>query len=85
MLLLAVVTPAVAGDESGLLKEAIELFDGGDYLASQELLLGIDRSGLTRTEQSARDDYLTRVQVALTMYEKALRDLEDAETALAEA
>ena len=85
VLLLVVVTPAVAGDESGLLKEAIELFDGGDYLASQELLLGIDRSGLTRTEQSARDDYLTRVQVALTMYEKALRDLEDAETALAEA
>jgi general secretion pathway protein D len=77
-------SPAVAQDEPQALDRAIQLFEQGDYLASQELLLGIDRAKLTSKQQASRDDYLNRVQVAITMYEKALRDLEDAETAIAE-
>ena len=74
-------TPVVSADEAQILQQAIRAFDSGEYLAAQELLIGIDRSQLRASQQTQRDDYLTRVQVALTMYEKALRDLEDAETA----
>ena len=81
---LLVSVPAVAQDEAQALDRAAQLFDQGDYLAAQELLIGIDRAKLTAKQQTRRDDYLNRVQVAITMYEKALRDLEDAETAIAE-
>ncbi len=81
---LSVAPPAVAEDEAGALNQAVKLFQEGDYLTAQEMLVGIDRSKLNRKQQALRDDYLTRVQVAITMYEKALRDLEDAETAMAE-
>ncbi|MEK7730343.1 MAG: hypothetical protein AAB363_00645, partial [Planctomycetota bacterium] len=52
--------------------------------AAQELIVGIDRAGLRPKQQSVRDDYLNRIQVAITMSDKAIRDLEDAETAIAE-
>ncbi len=80
-----VSTPAVAQDEVASLNRAIELFEAGDYLTAQELLTGIDRDQLTAEQQSLRDDFLNRTQVALRMYEKAQRDLEDAETAIAES
>ncbi len=81
---LSVACPVVAEDEATTLEQAVQLFEEGDYLAAQEMLVGIDRSKLNRKQQATRDDYLSRVQVAITMYEKALRDLEDAETAIAE-
>lgn len=81
---LPVIAPAFAEDEAAALTQAIKLFEDRDYLAAQEMLVGVDRSKLNREQQSMRDDYLTRVQVAITMSEKALRDLEDAETAAAE-
>jgi len=77
-----VLPPVFAADEADRLQRAVKLFDDADYLGSQELLLSIDRSKLTKAQQDQRDDYLNRVQVALTMAEKALRDTEDAETAI---
>ncbi len=75
--------PVARGQEaSASLRQAVELFENGDYLASQRALTSIDRNQLSPDEQKTRDDYLNRVQVAQTMYEKALRDLEDAETAI---
>jgi general secretion pathway protein D len=76
--------PSPAQDEASALEQAIRLFEEGDYLAAQSTLVNIDRSQLNAEEQAARDDYLNRVQLAITMSEKAVRDLEDAETALAE-
>jgi type II secretory pathway component GspD/PulD (secretin)/tetratricopeptide (TPR) repeat protein len=73
-----------AQDEAAALDQAIERFDDGDYLAAQEMILGIDRGKLDAERQALRDDYLSRIQVAITMSEKALRDLEDAETAIAD-
>lgn len=79
------VTPlAHAQNESESLTRAITLFEEGRYLDAQEVLVAINRDNLTAEEQTVRDDYLNRLQVAITMYEKALRDLEDAETAVAE-
>jgi len=80
----ALTTPAIASDEAEVLEQAVRLFQDGEYVAAQEMLAGVDRSKLTGEQQSVRDDYLTRCQVAVTLYEKALRDLEDAETAIAE-
>lgn len=77
-------TAAKAEDQAQALAEAIQSFEDGAYLAAQEALAGIDRTELTSEQQRQRDDYLNRVQVALTMSEKALRDLEDAETAMAD-
>jgi type II secretory pathway component GspD/PulD (secretin)/tetratricopeptide (TPR) repeat protein len=89
MLALATVfsmpAPAWAGAEEDALAKAIELFEAGDYFAAQEILTGIDRSKLGKKDQQRRDEYINRVHVAVTMSEKAMRDLEDAETALAEA
>ncbi|UCE61206.1 MAG: hypothetical protein JSU63_05550 [Phycisphaerales bacterium] len=84
VLALFLTAPAVADDEPRVLEQAVTLFDDGEYLAAQELLAGLERSQLTAEQQALRDDYLSRCQVAITMYEKALRDLEDAETAIAE-
>lgn len=75
------VMPASAQDAKAL-TQAISLFNDGEYLASQEILTAIDRDKLDARQQAQRDVYLNRVQVAITMYEKALRDLEDAETAI---
>lgn len=72
----------VRADEAEDLARAIALFDGGQYLDAQELLTGIDRSALSAADQVTRDDYLNRVEVAITMLEKAIRDLDDAETAM---
>ncbi len=73
-----------AADEADTLKRAIVLFDEGDYTGAQEALTGVDRSKLSAAQQTLRDDYLARSQVAITMSEKAVRDLEDAETAIKE-
>jgi Flp pilus assembly secretin CpaC/tetratricopeptide (TPR) repeat protein len=78
------VAPVVAEEEGATLDRAIKLFETGDYLAAQELIVGIDRARLGPKQQSIRDDYLNRIQVAITMSDKAIRDLEDAETAIAE-
>jgi general secretion pathway protein D len=78
------VVPAHAQSEAAALERAIKLFDQGDYVASQELLVGVDRAKLNAKQQAARDDYLGRVQIAITMSEKAVRDFEDAETAMSE-
>lgn len=77
------ITPTLA-QESQALDRAITLFEDGEYLASQEVLSTIDRNKLNNRQQALRDDYLNRVQVAITMYEKALRDLEDAEMAISD-
>lgn len=75
--------PAVRGQEaSARLRQAVELFENGDYLAAQRALNAIDRNQLSADEQKTRDEFVNRVQTAQTMYEKALRDLEDAETAI---
>ena len=76
--------PVLAQNETADLDRAIQLYDQGDYLSAQELLIRIDRSKLSAQRQAVRDNYLSRIQVAITMKEKALRDLEDAETALSE-
>ncbi len=77
-------TPSVfAGDESVQLQHAIKLFDQGDYAAAQEVIVAIDRAGLSADEQTRRDDYLQRLQEATLMQEKSQRDLEDAEVAMA--
>lgn len=71
-------------NESATLDRAVQLFEQGEYLQAQEGLVGIDRAKLNAAQQQIRDDYLNRTQVAITMSEKALRNLEDAETAIAE-
>lgn len=78
---LVVALPAFA-DDSGDLAGAIQLFEQGNYLAAQELLLKIDPDALDTSERTRRDEYVNRVQIALAMVEKAETDLEDAETAL---
>ena len=76
--------PVHADDEADTLRRAIALFEDGKYLAAQELLLSVDRAKLAAKARARRDDYLNRIQVAVTMEDKALRDLEDAETAISD-
>jgi len=78
------VHSASGADPAETLGQAIMLFSDGEYLVAQEMLLGLNREQLSQEDRSRRDDYVARCQVAITMGEKALRDLEDAETALAE-
>ncbi len=82
---LLVVMPAgvVRADEGDALHRSVAMFEAGEYFAAQELLVSVDRSQLSRADQMRRDEYLNRVQVAITMQEKGVRDLEDAQTALA--
>lgn len=87
MILTAIFLTGVAGQsafaqDAKALRRAISLFEDSEYLASQEVLTGINSNKLDARQQALRDVYLNRVQVAITMYEKALRDLEDAETAI---
>ena len=82
LLTVGAVAPASAQDAAAALDRAIKLFEAGDYLTAQELLVGIDRDQLVAQHQEIRDDLLNRTQFAITLYEKALRDLEDAETAM---
>jgi len=79
--LLCVGAPAVA-DDAGDLARAIQLFEDGDYLAAQEVLLEIDPQALDNARRARRDEYLNRVQVALALVEKAANDLEDASQAM---
>lgn len=80
---LAFCSQSLAQAEADALTEAIKLYDEGDYLSAQEALLEIDRAKLSEEQQQKRDEYVNRVQVALIMTEKAVRDLEDADFALA--
>ncbi len=66
------------------LDRAIQLFKDGDYLAAQEMLTNVNRSQLSAEQQSRRDDYVNRVQTAITMLERARRDLEEASRAMQE-
>ncbi len=86
VVLIALLTavPARAADEAAALQNAIKLFDAGDYLAAQEMILALDRSKLDKEQQALRDDYVDRIQTALLMTQKALDDLEDAELAVHE-
>ncbi len=72
---------APAQEGATTLDQAVRLFERGDYLAAQDALVEIDRAKLDPQGQAMRDDYLSRVQRAITMSEKALRDLQDAGTA----
>lgn len=71
-----------AAEPAADLDRAIKLFDESNYVEAQQVLVGIDRSKLNANNQARRDDYLNRVGVAITMQEKAVRDLEDAELAI---
>lgn len=75
---------ARAQDAGAVLDQAVEKFDDGEYLAAQELLANINRSQLTPEQQVRRDDYVNRVQTAITMLERARRDLEDASRSMQE-
>ncbi|MGD2110211.1 MAG: hypothetical protein PVI86_12585 [Phycisphaerae bacterium] len=75
---------ALAQDQAASLDRAIELFNQADYIAAQEVLVGIDRDALTDEQRAVRDEYLNRVQVAINMAEKALREFEDAQIAIDE-
>lgn len=66
------------------LDQAVQLFRDGQYLAAQEKLANINRSQLTPEQQAVRDDYVNRVQTAITMLERARRDLEEASRAMQE-
>lgn len=72
---------AFGQDSSTDLSRAVRLFEEGDYLSAQEVLASIERDGLSAEQQAVRDDYMNRTQTALQQHEKALRDIEDAETA----
>ncbi|MFQ5490100.1 MAG: hypothetical protein ACE5GE_05195 [Phycisphaerae bacterium] len=79
-----VVAPPVFADDAEDLNQAIQQFQEGNYLSAQQLLLDIDPDGLTDAQRVQRDNYVDRVQVALSMVEKAANDLEDAEQAVAD-
>jgi hypothetical protein len=81
LLALVVTAPAVGQDVVADLDRAIQLFDSRDYLGAQGLLSQIKESKLNERQRNVRIEYLDRVQVAITMSEKAIRDLEDAESA----
>lgn len=82
VLYLGIAVPALANEAEEALRRGVELFDAGDYLAAQQALLAIDRDDLSEADGARRDDYLERIQVALTMLEKASKDYEDGEQAL---
>ena len=75
---------ARAQDAGSVLGQAVQRFHDGDYLTAQELLANINRSQLTPEQQTTRDDYVNRVQTAITMLERARRDLEEASRAAQE-
>lgn len=75
-------SPVWAGDASDALKQAVRLYEQGEYAGAQHLLAGIDRDDLSGRQRKERDNYLNKVQVALTMQDKGRRDLEDAQTAM---
>lgn len=75
------MAPPLRADGPEDLSRAIERYDASDYHGAQELLVAIDPDELDETQQQVRADYLERVQTALTMYEKAVRDLDDAQLA----
>jgi Flp pilus assembly secretin CpaC len=84
VVLVLAAAPAQAADDAQALARAVALFEAGDYLAAQEVLSGVDRSKLNEEQQAQRDGYLERINYAIRMQDKASRDLEDAELAMAE-
>lgn len=83
-IVLVLSAPVAAQDASSSLENAIKLFEEGEYQRAQEALVGVNPAKLSEDDKVVRSDYLTRVQVAITMHERALRDLEDAETAISD-
>jgi len=78
MLLLGTfVVPAVAQTATEQLKEAIQLFDQGQYDKAQELLLAIDQDKLNDGDKKQRDDYVDKVTSAINLSKKAQQDLDD--------
>jgi len=75
-------SPVRAGDASKALNQAVRLYDQGEYAGAQHLLAGINREDLSGRERKERDNYLNKVQVALTMQDKGRRDREDAQMAI---
>ncbi|MFQ5413207.1 MAG: hypothetical protein ACE5E6_01990, partial [Phycisphaerae bacterium] len=73
--------PSRAADDADILADAIARFEDHDYLTAQELLVGIDPTRLNENQRALREDYLTRVQVAMNMSDQAVRAVEDAQTA----
>jgi len=65
------------------LNRGIQLFEEGQYQLAQEVLLDVDRNNLNAAQQTLRDEYVERSQVAVTMAEKATQDVEDCEVAIA--
>ncbi|MGB0715842.1 MAG: hypothetical protein ACPGXK_08185, partial [Phycisphaerae bacterium] len=80
--ILLLASPVWGGENEDALARAVAQFEKGEYLAAQETLGTVDRSSLSAGDQERRDDYLNRVQVAIMMEDKALRNVEDAETAI---
>jgi len=76
--------PVQAQDEAQALAEGVRLFQEGKYQAAQEVLVGVDSARLSPEQQRQHSDVLNQVNVALTMSEKAHRDLEDAGLAVDE-
>lgn len=79
-----IAAPAAAQDKAAMtaLDEAARLFDQGHYSQAKEVLLGIDPNRLSDAGRTRRQELLAQVEVAATMSERALRDLEDAEAAM---
>ncbi len=79
----ALFPAAVRAQDAGAdLDKAVQQFHDGDYLVAQELLANVNRSQLSPEQQARRDDYVNRVQTAITMLERARRDLEEAGRAI---
>ncbi|MGB9625947.1 MAG: hypothetical protein ACPMAQ_13920, partial [Phycisphaerae bacterium] len=72
-------TGVVAKAESAAdqLKQAVQLFDQGQYEKAQELLLALDQGKLNADQRKQRDEYADKVTVAINQSKKAAQDLED--------
>ncbi len=79
--LCALISQVAAQEPSENLQTAIKRFHDGDYLGAQELLTGVDRGSLSAEDQTKRDDYMSRVQTAIKMVDKAQNEFEAAQQA----
>lgn len=83
LLMVGVVSPAAA--QSELLREAVALFDGQDYVTAQEKLLEVDRSSLSDAEKQELSRLLESVPKAIQGKKKAEHDMASADKAFDEA
>ena len=68
-----------AGDQ---LQHAVTLFEQGQYSAAEDALLELEIDDLNSQERLRRDQYLSRVEVAILLCDKAARQLEEGRQAL---